>query len=474
MRKSFLTLMLAIVSSVWMMSEAACLAQAPSDLQPSYITVSGTIQHFAYPCEEGEECPSCLTWAIVTSDKTYYLSTASQQVQEFLDHMETAIPATYPLPLEAKATGIPYTQGSFDFMVVNDMDDLYVQYFSDQFTRLPSLCDEWNILRIATFKDASSYYTATQKLTRDTIIGEHTYVQSTYDHIYFGAFREGENRDIYFVPAARNKELLVYAWNAQAGDTLYNLLVCAYPIGALQYSDKAVVREIKETTPRTFIVDYEYRTDYADTAWWEYQWIEGVGMTCGPSGALCPYDECRGSVKSDILCAYKYGQQVYVSDLGELYGCKYYYDEDPTPGDTIQLYAQDDPGSSTVDPVDPNQVVAILRGNQLTIQENTGADVTYALHHNSPEETPSRNRAPQNDTFRDEVTIQITESGEYLLQLTNPSWGYTIFGQFYYAPQGIDQITNEPSPITTKVIKNGRLFILRGERVYTLTGQEVR
>ena len=42
------------------------------------------------------------------------------------------------------------------------------------------------------------------------------------------------------------------------------------------------------------------------------------------------------------------------------------------------------------------------------------------------------------------------------------------------APQAIDQITNEQSPITNKVIRDGRLLIIRGDKTYTITGMEVR
>ena len=52
MRKSFLTLMLAIVSSVWMLSGATCLTQAPDELYWSYITVSGTIQWLDSPARK--------------------------------------------------------------------------------------------------------------------------------------------------------------------------------------------------------------------------------------------------------------------------------------------------------------------------------------------------------------------------------------------------------------------------------------
>jgi len=38
----------------------------------------------------------------------------------------------------------------------------------------------------------------------------------------------------------------------------------------------------------------------------------------------------------------------------------------------------------------------------------------------------------------------------------------------------IDKITNEQSPMTNKIIKDGQFFILRGKKVYTITGAEVR
>ncbi len=41
-------------------------------------------------------------------------------------------------------------------------------------------------------------------------------------------------------------------------------------------------------------------------------------------------------------------------------------------------------------------------------------------------------------------------------------------------PEGLDQITNTPSSITNKVIKDGQVLILRGDHTFTLTGQEVK
>ena len=41
------------------------------------------------------------------------------------------------------------------------------------------------------------------------------------------------------------------------------------------------------------------------------------------------------------------------------------------------------------------------------------------------------------------------------------------------AGQAIDQITNDQAPMTNKTIKDGRLIILRGDKTYTVSGQEM-
>ncbi len=331
--------------------------------------------------------------------------------------------------------------------------------------KINSLCDTWNVLEVdgVTCGGCEVYRTMKYCLTTDTIIGSTHYVKLMKGNAYEGALREGNNRDIYFIPSGSTHEYLLYDFNAQVGDKLTNLWVG-------DTIKSATIIEIEPTTPRTFVLSVEYyQSGYLDTT--TVAWIEGVGSLAGPTGR--PGFVIPNSRAYSVLCAYKNGEQIYVSEMGAEYGCE--HDQTPEPTDTIPLYSYtgDDPGSSTVDPVDPNQVVATLQGDQLTIRENMGVDITYSLQNNAPAQTPAQHRAPQNDTFRNEVTVQITESGEYLLQLTNPSWGYTIFGRFNYSPQGIE-ITKDQSSIINKVIRDGRLLILRGDKTYTVTGQEVR
>ena len=333
------------------------------------------------------------------------------------------------------------------------------------------LCDEWNVLH-ETFSWPGGYNTFKYFLSTDTIINGKQYVKlaSDKDYPYCGAFREDNNANIYYIPSGSTHEYLIYAFNAQVGDTLSNLWV-----GGFGEDYQGVVQAISNGSPRIFIIGVKF---YENSEYYSpIRWIEGVGSPETPMGlAVVP------TVPADIgvfnlLCAYKNGQQVYATQLSEQFGCFYEGHNPPPTADTIPLYAQDDPGSSTVDPVDPNQVVATLQGDQLTIHENMGIDITYSLNHEAPAQMPSQYKAPLSNTFRDEVTIQITQSGEYLLQLTNPSWGYTIYGRFYYSPQGIDQIESSSLQGGDRgrlILLNGQLFILRGEKTYTLQGQEVK
>ena len=62
----------------------------------------------------------------------------------------------------------------------------------------------------------------------------------------------------------------------------------------------------------------------------------------------------------------------------------------------------------------------------------------------------------------------------YSYYKNHPLWGeLNIIGRSQ-APTTIDQTTNNQRLTTNKVLRNGQIFILRGDRTYTLTGQEVK
>lgn len=449
MKKSFLTLMLAIVSSVWMANEASnwCMPSVRT-LTELWIEVNGTFQAEGFPCEPGEECPTCLTIVLVTSDKTYYLVTDDGQLIEYLD--------TIQLGTKATVSGIPFTHGSYDYIQVSHIE-------TERTSQLPSLCDEWNVWYDA-FSGPKDSYMIKYYLSTDTIINEQLYTKlcSDKDYQYYGVFREGSNRDIYFLPMWSEHEYLIYAFNAQVGDTLSNLWV-----GGFGEDYQGVVQAISSGNPRIFTID----VDFEDDNILPIEWIEGVGSPETPWGlAVVP------TVPADIgvynlLCAYKNGEPVYVSQIGEKRGC---YGENST-ADTIPLfsYTGDDPGTSTVDPVDPNQVVATLDNEELTIREYTGTEITYVLTHRN--NAPSRELEPQPTTFENEVVIELTEYGPYELQLSNEAWDYIIIGKFYYGPQGVEMIGSDlTADGVQKVIIDGQLLLSKGDKTYTLTGQEIK
>ena len=602
MRKSFLTLTLAIVSSVWMTNEASnwCMPAAQTSTEQP-IRIGGTFQTDIFPCvDETEPCPPCLT-IVLASGGHYYLVSDDPQIVATLDtitigsfaiiegihyllehhdyinvthiffpetditqltgewevYKETVSTPTgdagtrwfsthdvnntnyiiennsiYKVVLD-QASGyahysdiVPYSidkkengtwlltaEGMFSSsdpvgegiptpvtiykLTENEIEWVFAanggdegpnyyyqhlrRYTNTQNDKLPSLCDEWNVLEH--FMDGGpeyeSFKTLHYRLTSDTIFNGMHYVKFEQDNIYKGAMREGANADIYFVPANSTHEYLLYAFNAKTGDQLDNLWFGANEDKAF-IIHSATVTDIESVTPRKFVIDFEWQHNTSEIIHSELIWLEGLGFQYGgPVGYTCPFD-CPGSPGLSILCAYKNGEQVYVSERGEQYGCEYNYNPYETPTDTIPLfsYTGDDPGSSTVDPVDPNQVVATLNGNQLTIHENSGEEINYTLRHNTSAQTPALRMAPKADSFREEVTIAITESGEYTLQLTNPSWGYTIYGQFNYSPQGIDQIpvpaeenSEESHRKTRKILINGHILIIRGGKTFTLSGQ---
>ena len=470
-------------------------------------------------------------------------------------------------------------------------------------SQISSLCDEWNVL-VESFC-WPTHSTIKYRLSSDTIINEQRYLKLCEDKVYYnyyGALREGNNRDIYYIPAGSTHEYLLYAFNAQVGDTITNL-----HIGGMGKEEgyKAVVRSISDSNPRIFTigVSLSEENEYPIT------WIEGVGSPKTPYGlAVVPTIPADIGV-FNLLCAYKNGEQVYVSERGELYGCEansvdktkelligewqvykeivkgvnesgeplhetrtYDVDNDDvhwlfeenivydaicstcycipapytlvrsnmnitqciltiegkydtqnpsdssivgrspiticnqaentmewsfmvyggnekpdiyyqylrrypyaTPTDTIPLFIKDGPGSSTVEPVDPNLIYATLSKDILSIYVLRDLEINMVLY-----KAPSANHAPavkrtiKATTFTDSISTTITESGIYTIELTNPTWNYTVVGTFeYQVPQAIEN-TSANTPSATKILKDGRLFLRYKGQMYNVQGQQVQ
>lgn len=530
---------------------ALCLSPIPDAVYQPFATVSGTFVSVPIPCEPIDEypCPACLTLALQTSDRLYYLTADNADIQTQLETIEYQLSLT--TNITGSVSGTPYTEGSYEYIRVQAVDT------NSAPLRLPSICDEWNVWYESFQSFGPINYNAVIKyrLATDTMINGQRYVQLAYDNSPYmeGVLREGSNRDIYYIPSRSTHEYLLYAFNAQVGDTITNLYV-----GAMGKEEgyQAVVRAISDSNPRIFTVgvNIDEYTEYP------IKWIEGVGSPETPYGlAVVPTVPADPGVYS-LLCAYKNGEQVYVSEWGEQYGCVYredfiegefvtlygnivasfrecsidgcprcfgsfmtqdasiysltatdtlimeqlnmlylgkqvtikgvwtkckfievnaiYETKDTIPSDTIPLYIKDGPGSSTVEPVDPNEIIAKLILDELQMKEYLHTIIDYNLT-----KAPTANSSPAvkhvnpvvaADSFTDSETVTLTESGRYFLEMSHPDWDYTIVGTFVYnARQGLETIENSQSACT-KELREGQLLIRQGEQLYTPTGIRIQ
>lgn len=196
--------------------------------------------------------------------------------------------------------------------------------------------------------------------------------------------------------------------------------------------------------------------------------LESVNCICGQPVIL------SGSMHYGEFYDYMYARELLIK--GKFQSIDYPYPETP---DTVALYARvkDSPGSSTVDPVDPNQIVALLTDNRLIVYEYLGESIFYSLNKADyrPNHMPASERNVRADSFSGSVYFHLIESGRYTLELSNPRWDYLITGSFDYqtGEQGTEE-TPANDVRCTKVLIDGQLYIRQGDKTYTLTGIQVK
>ena len=355
-----------------------------------------------------------------------------------------------------------------------------INIFLPEFPKaIKSLCDEWNVLEVSNVGCGycEKYRTYNSRLTTDTVIGGLLYSQLIEDGAYKGALREGTNRDIFYIPSGSTHEYLLYNFNAQVGDKLTNLWYGGDP-ERCPNGYNATVLSISDETPRVFTVEVEYIISDSQGEHiipWLIYWTEGVGLSDGPAGQFCPGPECTCSCGQVLLCAYKNGEQVYVSKMGEQYGCEYNYNPDSTPSDTIPLFIKDGPGSSTVEPVDPNLIYATLTKDVLSVYAKEKTEISFVLY-KAPKtnQVPATKRTMKSASFTGSLSTTLTESGTYTMELTSPAWGYTVFGTFEYkVPQAIEN-TSANAPSATKILRDGQLLLMYQEQMFNVQGQRIK
>lgn len=120
-----------------------------------------------------------------------------------------------------------------------------------------------------------------------------------------------------------------------------------------------------------------------------------------------------------------------------------------------QMLTEDSPGSSTVEPVDPNQVKVELDGCTLSVHENAEGSVEIMISNDDLHKTLLYTR------FDDLLTVQLTDTATYsiIIRLEDMPLAY---GRFSY-----------PAFLNKKVMRNGQLYIRQGNSFYALPGTKV-
>ena len=141
-----------------------------------------------------------------------------------------------------------------------------------------------------------------------------------------------------------------------------------------------------------------------------------------------------------------------------------------------------EPTATTADVVWP--VVENAATYELVIKDKNGNVVCTLIFNANGQLTqiafgaPARDNAAQAAGFAFTVT-GLEEGTSYDLTITAKDGNGTTLDEKTIAfttsgETGVDQITNNKSQMTNKVLRNGQLFILRGDKTYTVQGQEVR
>lgn len=121
MRKLFITSLLTLVGSVSSVALAACMGAA-ANVTGQTVTLSGELVWTSYPCEGDDDCPDCLTIALVTSDNFYYLTTADYDLEEQMELLlEAAVMHDPPM---VALSGIVYTRSSSYYLEVTALSDI--------------------------------------------------------------------------------------------------------------------------------------------------------------------------------------------------------------------------------------------------------------------------------------------------------------------------------------------------------------
>ena len=126
------------------------------------------------------------------------------------------------------------------------------------------------------------------------------------------------------------------------------------------------------------------------------------------------------------------------------------------PDSFTEVESADDPGSSTVDPVDPNQAKAELTGNTLKVYEGLEGNANISVYNMTYRQVVLQT------SFEESGQLTLTDTARYSIHLIHPSIG-TVYGTFRY-----------PIDDAHKVMMNGQMYILLDHHFYSPGGVKIQ
>ncbi len=120
------------------------------------------------------------------------------------------------------------------------------------------------------------------------------------------------------------------------------------------------------------------------------------------------------------------------------------------------IESADDPGSSTVDPVDPNQARVELTGNTLKVYEGLEGNTRLSVYN------MTHTQVVLQTGFDESVQVTLMDTAQYSIQLLHPDLG-TVYGTFRY-----------PVDNARKVMMNGQMYILLDHHFYSPGGVKIQ
>ena len=458
MKKSIIFIVLFLLSSLWASIEACTTAFTATETQE--VTLYGKLSSAGAPCVKPEdaisdeyECPTCAVPVLETQSYTYYLNGYGN---------------TYLTKLGFKQGDKVIVTGTLS----EDDKYKYIDVHNISTQQSERMFAENTIWCCVISADHPKYgcSKSVNIMGGDTVIGEYTYQKMlNRNYEYMMSIRE-DGKKVYAYIDDEDKDVLMYDFGLEVGDTM-PIINREYLDPEFPWSGKVIAVDSITLMDGRRAKRIHYDNLEAD--------IEYVGRS---SGFFRPLENpflistCGGP----ILCCSLNGEPIYEGGQGdcdllfEFFGIEIITEE---PIDTIPLYAYvgDSPGSSTIEPIDPNQIIAWLKDNYLYVHDYSGNELTFSLFQkgantNAPKKTLVRSA----QTFKNEISVEIPEDGNYEILLTCDKWDYSVVGEFSY-PFVKSAIVNPKTTehAATKFLHNGQLLIRHGDKIYNLQGIEV-